>query len=112
MQSRFQNLLEYLQLSHYLNQRDFGKLKTLFDLDTNQWERWNKMFKAIVDVFGVEKYYIGSHPSPITLQILPKYLSLPTEKVDVETANDILDDIMTRIDRNDDGELNYIRYYQ
>ena len=34
-----------------------------------------------------------------------KYLSLPTEKVDVETANDILDDIMTRIDRNDDGEL-------
>jgi len=41
-----------------------------------------------------------------------KYLSLPTEKVDVETANDILDDIMTRIDRNDDGELNYIRYYQ
>ena len=27
------------------------------------------MFKAIVDVFGVEKYYIGSHPSPITITL-------------------------------------------
>ena len=106
--------LKYTKHKQINNQRDSlsDLKKTLFDLDTNQWERWNKMFKAIVDVFGVEKYYIGSHPSPITLQILPKYLSLPTEKVDVETANDILDDIMTRIDRNDDGELNYIRYYQ
>ena len=45
--------------------------KTLFDLDTNQWERWNEMFKAIVDVFGVEKYFIGigSHPSPITITL-------------------------------------------
>ena len=80
--------------------------KTLFDLDTNQWERWNEMFKAIVDVFGVEKYFIGigSHPSPINLQILPKYLSLPTEKVDVETANDnsVCDEGEERDDRSSD----------
>ncbi len=55
------------------NQRDSlsDLKKTLFYLDTNQWKRWNEMFKAIVDVFGVEKYFIGSRPSLITLQILP-----------------------------------------
>ena len=89
------------------NQRDSlnDLKKTLFELDTDQWERWNDIFKAIVDVFGVERYLIGSQPSPITLQILPKFLSLPTEKVDVDAANDIVDDVMSRIYTNDDGQL-------
>ena len=39
------------------NQRDSlsDLKKTLFDLDTSQWERWNEIFKAVTDVFGVEK---------------------------------------------------------
>ena len=51
------------------------------------------------------RYFIGSQPSPITLQNLPKYLSLPTEKIDVDAANDVIDDLMSRIYINDDGQL-------
>ena len=54
------------------NQRDSlsDLKKTLLELDTDKWERWNEIFKAIVDVFGVERYFIGSQPSPITLESL------------------------------------------
>ena len=41
--------LKYTKHKQINNQRDSlsDLKKTLFDLDTNQWERWNEMFKAI-----------------------------------------------------------------
>ena len=38
---------------------------------------------------------IDGAPSPITLQMLQKYLSLPSEKLDVEAATDTVDDMMS-----------------
>ena len=62
------------------------------------------MLRAIVDVFGVERRFFGSQLSPKALQTLPKHLSLPSEKIDIDAANDALDDVMSRVYINDEDE--------